>query len=200
MLTTSLGHKMYKNGFQVSTSAILYDFSSILPSGIAQTNRQQDNNQNIFFEIYDDRGNLISYWDSEGIPTTILYGYNQTLPIAVIKGTTFDGLTQELNFPTNNVSEYLNLEIVKKSNLDVNPSTENTLITELDNFRKQLNFRQVSYQITTYTYDTLLGVTTLTPPTGMTQKYIYNSVTNKLEKIVDKDDNILKEFKYNYKH
>lgn len=200
MLSTSIGIRKEKNNTQISRDEIIYDPTAILPSEVRHINDRQNQKTDVVFDVYDDKGNLISYKDSDGILMTILYGYNQTLPIAIIKGTNYNTLAQDLHLPSNDASEYLELPIVKKSNLDIDTPSENLLITELQNFRNQLFFRENIYQITTYTYDPLIGVTSVTPPTGMMQKYIYSTITNKLEKIIDKDGNILKEFKYNYKH
>ena len=57
-----------------------------------------------------------------------------------------------------------------------------------------------NYSITTYTYDPLVGVTSITPPSGIREVYLYDTA-NRLKEI--REDNatgkILKEFKYNYK-
>ncbi|WP_374464396.1 hypothetical protein [Chryseobacterium sp.] len=57
-----------------------------------------------------------------------------------------------------------------------------------------------NYQITTYTYDPLIGVRSITPPSGIREVYIYDSA-NRLKEIRENNQtgNLLKEFKYNYK-
>ncbi|MFY7844919.1 hypothetical protein [Chryseobacterium gambrini] len=57
------------------------------------------------------------------------------------------------------------------------------------------------YQITTYSYDPLIGITSVTPPSGIRQVYIYDT-TGKLKEIreMSKTGNLLKEFKYKYKN
>ncbi len=105
--------------------------------------------------------------------------------------------------PTN--SSYLSLDIVTKSNADINESTENDLITFLDSFRKHANL--TNYRVTTYTYNPLIGVTSVTPPSGMREVYIYEPITNKLQEVkrMEKDAGgndvyrTLKEYEYHYK-
>ncbi|MGE8434823.1 hypothetical protein, partial [Chryseobacterium joostei] len=58
-----------------------------------------------------------------------------------------------------------------------------------------------NYQVTTYTYDPLVGVRSITPPTGISEIYIYD-ISNRLIEI--REDNqggkLLKEFNYHYKN
>jgi YD repeat-containing protein len=53
--------------------------------------------------------------------------------------------------------------------------------------------------VTTYTYDPLIGVTSITPPSGIRESYIYDSA-NRLQKVIDVNGKVLKEMKYNYKN
>ncbi|WP_370901548.1 hypothetical protein [Chryseobacterium gossypii] len=139
----------------------------------------------ITYDKYDAFGNLQQYTTKDGIPVAIIWGYNGTQPIAKIEGTTYSQASALLEIAN----------IITKSNEDIDVPTQNALITALDSFRNA-NSR---YQITTYTYDPLIGVTSITPPSGIRENYIYDSA-NRLEKIVDVNGKVLKEFKYNYKN
>ncbi|WP_126651439.1 DUF5977 domain-containing protein [Chryseobacterium aureum] len=133
---------------------------------------------------YDQKGNIIQYTTKEGSPVSIIWGYNFSLPIAKIEGAQYD-----------NIGMYIN-DIISTSNYDAqDPSKEQDLLTAGDNLRKNINL--VSYSITTYTYDPLIGVTSITPPSGLREYYKYDT-TNRLEKIVDVNNKIIKEFKYRY--
>ena len=44
----------------------------------------------------------------------------------------------------------------------------------------------------------MIGVTSITPPNGIREIYHYDAA-NRLEKVVDINGNILKEYKYQYK-
>ncbi|MGC4129631.1 MAG: DUF5977 domain-containing protein [Bergeyella sp.] len=197
MLTTILGERKLKNGKEISNNTINYSVNSIFPSSILQHSDRQNFKTIASYNMYDDKGNLLSFTDSNGIPTTILYGYRQSYPIAVIKGINYEHLMQELNIQSSSPAEYLNLEIVKKSNQDIDEITEKALILELDNFRKQVNNQGSIYQISTYTYDTLIGITSSTPPSGIREIYKYDTA-NRLQSILNKDGEILKEYSYNY--
>lgn len=143
----------------------------------------------ITYDKYDNKGNLQQYTTKDGLSTTIIWGYNQTQPIAKIEGMKLSDIQQS------------SLDaIVNASNLDASdPSNEDALIAALDNFRKLAAL--LNAQITTYTYDPLIGVTSITPPSGIREVYLYDSA-NRLKEIRENSQtgNILKEFKYNYKN
>jgi hypothetical protein len=157
------------------------------------------------FDRYDSRGNLLQS-TKDGLSTTYLYGYNQLYPIAKIEGATYDQVMTALGVPnpTNN-SSYLSMDIVTRSNADINEVKENELIIALDTFRKHAGLS--NFRVTTYTYDPLIGVTSVTPPSGMREVYIYEAVTNKLKEVkrMEKDASgndvyrTLKEYEYHYK-
>ncbi|MCD1117457.1 hypothetical protein [Chryseobacterium turcicum] len=172
----------YDNPSNLFPSSVLsYDFNNI-----AQTE--------VTYDQYDSKGNLVQYTTKDGIPTTIIWGYNSTQPIAKIVG-----------YPYALVNG-LATDIITASDADaLNPSNETALITALDNFRHLLQLKE--FQITTYTYDPLIGVTSITPPSGIKEVYLYDSA-NRLKEIKQQEKNTagnliyktVKEFKYNYKH
>lgn len=54
-------------------------------------------------------------------------------------------------------------------------------------------------ELTTYTYEPLVGVTSMTDPKGQTTFYQYDTY-NRLQVIRDQDNNIVKTYQYNYKN
>lgn len=138
----------------------------------------------ISYDKYDQYGNLVQYTDKNGISTTVIWGYNQTSPIAKIEGAKYSDV------------QALIQNSITKSNADIDQATEGQLIAELDLLRK--NLAPFNFQVTTYTYDPLIGVTSITPPSGIREIYKYDAA-NRLEKVVDINGNILKEYNYNYK-
>lgn len=142
----------------------------------------------ITYEKYDDKGNILQYREKDGTPVSIVWGYNQTQPIAKVVGSTYSQIEGSIG------------TIVIKSNEDAaDPTKEGELLQALDAF-------QPIGMVTKYTYDPLVGVTTITPPSGVRELYIYDS-SNRLKQIqVRERDNTgtysyktVKEFKYNYK-
>ncbi|NML69034.1 hypothetical protein HHL23_04395 [Chryseobacterium sp. RP-3-3] len=139
----------------------------------------------VTYDKYDLKGNLLQYTTKESIPVAIIWGYNQTQPIVKIEGITYD---QALVFQGI-------ADIITKSNQDIDINTQDALISALDNFR----IANSRFYITTYTYDPLIGVTSITPPSGIREMYKYDT-ENRLEKVIDVNGKVLKEYKYNYKN
>lgn len=177
------------SGTLISKSETKYDDAShLFPSSAISYNLQSGNaSTQVTFNKYDVKGNILQYTTKDGIPTSIIWGYNGTQTIAKIEGALYDNIK---NNP-------LITAIINASNSDAaNPATESSLIATLDALRNDINFK--NFQMATFTYDPLIGVTTLTPPSGIKEIYKYDSA-NRLEKIVDEEGKILKEYQYNYK-
>ncbi|MGD1318727.1 hypothetical protein [Chryseobacterium sp. 2R14A] len=189
-----------KNGTVISKSETKFDNPShfyptsqisFLPDNLSQSLK------NISYDIYDDKGNpvqITSFPDvgSEGVSTTIIYGYNKTLPIAKIEGAKLSDI------PSNLITA-----IVNASNEDANAtstqeeSKEQALIAALNTFKNDPTLR--NFMITCYTYNPLIGITTTIPPNGLMEFYKYDAF-NRLQKVVDVNGNTVKEHLYNYKN
>lgn len=184
----------FKNNKQVSKTTIEYGrdwigHEYLLPSKIEDikinsiNNSEEKINQRNITQ-YDNKGNILEYNTEEGIPVTMIWGYNQSLPIAKIEGANYSLVKQYVD------------DIISKSNLDVDLTSEQALIIALDNFRKNSNL--ANSQITTYTHNPLVGITTLTPPSGLREIYYYDKL-NRLEKVEDINGKLIKKLKYNFK-
>jgi len=147
----------------------------------------------IVYNKYDGSGNLVQYTmnpiaNGSGTPVTIIWGYNKTQPIAKVEGATYAQVSS------------LATSIINASNTDANSAPgndESALLSVLNTFRTNSSLN--GYQITTYSYDPLIGVRSITPPSGITEFYHYDTA-GRLKEIKDINGNVLKEFKYNYKH
>lgn len=178
-----------ETGKTISRTETRYDnAANLFPSSVVSYDLQNTASTEITYNQYDSKGNLQQYTTKDGIPTAIVWGYNQTQPIAKIVGATY---TQVSN---------LAAAIISASDLDASDSSnEAALITALDNFRKDSTM--ANYQISTYTYDPLIGVTSITPPSGIREAYFYDSA-GRLKEVREgsQTGKLLKEFKYNYKN
>ncbi|WP_185290319.1 hypothetical protein [Chryseobacterium lactis] len=144
--------------------------------------------KDLSYDKYDEKGNILQYTTKDGTPVSIVWGYYKTKPIAKVVGAAYSQI------------ENLTADIVIKSNEDAtDPTKEAELLLALDNFRPQ-------GLITTYTYDPLVGITTITQPSGIRELYIYDNA-NRLKEIRARERDssgnyafkTIKEFKYNYK-
>ncbi|WP_379968007.1 hypothetical protein [Epilithonimonas sp. UC225_85] len=167
----------YTSGFPLPKSVSSHDISS----GNLSTE--------VTYNQYDSKGNLLQYTTKSGVPTAIIWGYNNIQPIAKIEGATY---AQVSSFAT---------AIINASNDDANDAAvgnpkEAILLTALDTFRNNASLS--AFQITTYTYDPLIGVRSITPPSGVREVYIYDTA-NRLKEVKDINGNILKAYDYHYK-
>lgn len=142
-------------------------------------------------DIYDTMGNVLQTTNKAGVPTAIIWGYDRTQPIAKIEGLGYNTMLALMG-----QSDASGLEIVQKSNQDIS-STDNTneqlLRDALETFRKKPEFK--NYLITTYTYDPLIGVKSVTSPNGFTEYYFYDN-QNRLIRVEDANHNVIRENKY----
>ncbi len=187
--------KSYKNGTQLSYQITKYasnhnPLNLYLPSKV-QTLKGVENLDNpiedrIVYHTYDAKGNPTEVSKKDGTHIVYIWGYNQTQPVAKIENATL------ANIPSATITSIQNA-----SNLDKDAASENTLRTALNGLRGVSALSKA--QITTFTYDPLIGATSITDPRGQTMYYEYDDF-NRLQFVKDKDRNILKETKYNYKN
>lgn len=156
-------------GNKYPSSAVSYDSQNLLASEVT-------------FNRYDAQGNLEQYTTKDGLSVSIVWGYNKTQPIVKVEGATYD-----------QIAPYLS-DLLNKSNATA--VSEPDLQTALDAFRNNVNL--ANYQITTYLFDSLMRMKTMTPPTGVRAVYQYDSA-GRLEKIEDEAGKALKKYDYNYR-
>ena len=167
------------------------DPNHLFPTSALSYDLQDNASTEVTYDKYDAKSNLQQYTGKDGIPVVIVWGYNGTQPIAKVEGITYDQLN----------TLGLIASIVSASDTDASdPLTEHALITALDTFRKSTALA-AAIPVTTYTYDPLIGITSITPPSGIREVYLYDTA-NRLKEIREKDTagKIIKEFKYNYKN
>lgn len=194
IISAPLETEVKKNGVTISKTETKYPVSqteantktSGLPLLFEVLSKDLQNStmeKEITYDIYDTKGNLLQYTIKGGVPTAIIWDYNQTHPIAKIEGAKLSDIPPTLITNIVNASDYSNPTY-----------SESTLITQLDAFRTSLS----AYQVSTYTYKPLIGVTSITPPSGIREYYFYDTA-NRLQSVKDSNGNVLKEYQYNYK-
>jgi YD repeat-containing protein len=138
------------------------------------------------YQRYDSWGNLISVSRNDLMNETYHWGYNQSLPVAIIKGASY----AELN------SSGLLSDLDQLQNFtDINtPTLRNNLkvLNQIIRFNAPSNT-----MVYTYAYKSLAVITSETDPSGRTVFYEYDAF-GRLIFVKDEDGNVLKEHKYNY--
>lgn len=192
-----------KNGTTLSKTETRYDDTThlyptsvigFLPDDLTQSFKNAVN------DIYDDKGNLVQYRafpntadaSTGGIPTTIIWGYNKTMPIAKIEGAKLSDIPAAL------VTSIVNASNEDADAVPANEATKETaLINALNTFRKDTALK--NFVITTYTYDPMIGMTNTISPNGMMTKYQYDSF-GRLQKVINNEGITVKEYQYNNKN
>ncbi len=124
-------------------------------------------------------GNPLEIQNENGSYTSIIWGYNNTQPIAKIE-----------NAPYSAVQSYVsNLQALS------NGTNENALITALNALRASLP----NAIVTTTTYKPFVGISTATDQNGNQTTYLYDAF-NRLKQVKDHQGNILSENEYHYKN
>lgn len=135
------------------------------------------------FNNYDVCGNLTEFKKTGDIPTSILYGYDNTFPIAKFSNLSYQTLTATIGQSTLKISDL------------------NKMYYSSDDFLQKFELLYTLFptsQIETYTYDVIKGITTQTNVNKQTTFYIYDNL-GRLTSLLDQDKNILKTYDYHYR-
>ncbi len=162
-----------------------------LPEKIQTSKGSQILEDRLVYHSYDNLGNPTEVSKKDGTSVVYIWGYNQTQPIAKIEGVTLSII------PSATIT---NLQALSNSDNDRTldyKGKEGDLREALDALRSLPELSKAL--ITTYTYDPLIGVTSITDSTGYVIYYQYDNL-NRLEFIKDAAGNIVQETQYNYKN
>lgn len=127
--------------------------------------------------LYTENGNVAEYSRENGPMTTVLWGYEGKYPIAKLE-----------NITASNVVTALSVSSV--DDLDEND------LSAIGALRSDPNFSNV--RITTYDYNPLVGITSMTDSRGETSSYEYDTY-NRLKMVKDRDGKILEDYLYHFK-
>lgn len=152
-----------------------------LPSS-KQSKIYGDYRTDIFYDLYDMQGNIRQYTTLDGTSTVLLWAYKGQYPIAEIKNTTYSHV----------------LGIVNESALNaissrIAPTDSDWVL--INNLRSDPAMSNAS--VTTYTYKPLIGILTITDPTGLTVYYEYDSL-GRLLRVKNDSGKVIEEYEYYY--
>ncbi len=142
------------------------------------------------YHSYYDNGKVKEVSKKDGSRTVYIWGYNETLPIAKIDNATYAEVSSQIN----------NLHTESNNDNDSTfgaAGTEGALREALKILRNTSSLSDAL--VTTFTYDPVKGVTSVTDPTGQTMYYHYDSL-NRLEMVTDIDNKVISKNTYNYKN
>lgn len=147
----------------------------------------------VVYHSYDNKGNPIEVSKKDGTKIYYVWGYNQTQPIAKIEN--YSSLNSTQRTVVNNAVSASDADNSRCLDTDPGTCTEKTLREKLTILREAFP----NAQITTFTYDPLIGVTSITDSRGQVIYYHYDDF-NRLEHVKDAQGNILSKNEYNYKN
>lgn len=153
-----------------------------LPKSLATLKSMNPNaglDTRLVYHHYDSSGNPLEVSKKDGPSIVYLWGYNDQYPIAKIENATLSELAGALNINTSNIEGLNEEDLAAINSLRSDPAMKNA-------------------QITTFTYKSLVGVTSATDPKGMVTTYQYDAF-NRLEYVRDDQDYIIKQNEYHYK-
>jgi hypothetical protein len=135
----------------------------------------------------ENEGKLLQFTKTNSVPTSIIWGYNNSKPIAFLK-----------NIGYSTISSALLTDLKTKSNFDIDncnlPSCSEKVL------RESLNALRTTFpqaMVITKTYDPLIGQTSSTDEKGDELIFEYDSF-KRLKLIRDKNYNIISESDYQY--
>ena len=183
-------NQVIDNGELLTSQKTIYNHTKWpglnLPEKVQTSVEDGNLEDRVVYHSYDDKGNPTEVSKKDGTHIVYIWGYEKTQPVAKIENAKLSDI------PASTITSIQNA-----SNLDVNTASENTLRTSLNALRGLSSLSQA--QVTTFTYDPLVGVTSITDPRGQTMYYEYDDF-NRLKFVKDNEGKLLKETTYNYKN
>jgi len=132
---------------------------------------------------YVDNSSRVKWRRSNGVETSYLWGYKNTLPVLKADGLSYSDLKSAIESRGKSV-EWINTTIA---------ADEQTVNNHFNDLRDMLP----NAQITSYNYKPNRGITRVTDANKSSTKYLYDTF-GRLERVLDNDDNILKSNSYHY--
>ena len=174
----------------------------ILPKAVQTAKGTNPLEDRIVYHSYDSKGNPVEVSKKDGTRIYYIWGYNQSQPIAKIEGyaceLVVDPIKGDRILCSFTDEQYQAIQnAVSASYNETTAATEDILRVKLQLLKD--SFADTNAQISTFTYDTLVGVTSMTDPRGRTFYYHYDAF-NRLEAVKDHDGNTLNKTEYNYKN
>ena len=170
---------------------ILWQNSFYAPSKISLKIGANPVDERVVFDNYDVYGNVTEAHLSDGIKGSYYYAYNNSLPIVKgvnISSQTLNSVVQQALTTTG----YSTIDNLLKSISSLPSSAWTTFNTTIRN-------NSSGSLITTYTYDPVFGMTSMTDPRGVTTNYSYDAFS-RLSQTSNDDKSILSRYLYGYKN
>lgn len=176
---------LIKNGELIKEDVFDYSFNnSILLPQKATTNYKLFGNNfekdEIYFQLFDIKNNVIQYRKNNELPTSIIWGYGKNYPVSIIKNCEYNTIDNQLIVAINNHSS--------------SATQEDNLYDSLQDLRATLADKFVNG----YIFKPGIGIKIAITANGEKTFYTYDQ-ENRLELVKDNFEQIIQEFIYNLK-
>ncbi|MBN2763504.1 MAG: hypothetical protein JXR41_10465 [Bacteroidales bacterium] len=138
---------------------------------------------------YDDKGNPVEAIGRDGITRSFIWAYNKDKLVIKAENVSYQNLSSAVSSIQSNLESYLTGTI---GNM-----TTDTQKNAWKSFNTSLRSALSSAVISTFTYKTLVGMTSQTGPDGVTIYYTYDSL-GRLESVKNDDRKLLNKYTYHY--
>lgn len=135
----------------------------------------------VSFDQYDEKGNILQYTGKDGIPVSYLWSYNYQYPIAEIRNSDF-----------NSISNALGIDFLNSLSKTISPT--DIELSKIDGLRSSLPHMQIN----TFSYKPLVGIVSAKNQAGIKTSYIYD-IHNRLEMVLDDTGKAVESYAYNYR-
>lgn len=188
MLAFPIEEIKYKNNIQISaTKTDYFNWGSTIPWIYPRTIQTRTSTLpyeiKVQFHRYDNKGNILSMSKQKGPIENYVWSYKKRYLVAKILNTNYSNIETLLG-GANTLDKF-------SSSNPVNQQVVNNFLIGLRTADTN------NLQISTFTHDPLVGVTSETDVKGMTTSYEYDSYY-RLITVKDNVGNIVKNYKYNY--
>jgi len=180
----------YKTEFKEFTSG---NSTIIMPAQSYELEFKPTGNEYVLKEeiiSYSSNGNPLEFISRDGIHNSYIWGYNDTYPVIKAENLTIAQLNSLVSTSLSGTG-FSSLETLLNSITSFPNTSWNT-------FNQNLRNNASTAMITTYTYKPLIGMTSVTDPSGNATYYEYDSF-GRLQYVRERDGNIIQQYKYHYK-
>ncbi|MEM7374700.1 MAG: hypothetical protein AAF587_39275 [Bacteroidota bacterium] len=184
----------YSDNVLLTTKERIYSSSHntpghYLPESIQTFQGTNSPTEELIYHGYNEFGRVREVSKAAGAHTVYIWGYDEQYPIAKIENSTYSEISNLLNIS--------NLKTLSNQDDDhclaTGSCNEQALRTALNVLRTLPDA-----MVTTYTYDPLVGITSVTAPNGFTTYYRYDGF-GRLQYVQDQDGNYVQQFTYHLK-
>ncbi|WP_298139528.1 hypothetical protein [Flavobacterium sp.] len=141
--------------------------------------------ERVLFKKYSSKGKLLEASLKDGTNICYIYGYHDSEIVAKLENIAYNSIPASLITTIQTIT-------------DSPTATEAQVLVALNALRTSTDVNMQKAMITTYTYNTLIGISSITDPMGDVFTYTYD-LSGRLQFVKDKAGKILSENEYNYK-